>query len=97
MDDIVQNQNITQPQIATARWGDPSYIAEQYPYSPGAIWLGRNPHNENQAIGYKDDGHVFVCAGTRTGKGRALIVNNLLKWPGSIVSVDPKGENATIA
>ncbi len=84
-------------QIATARWGAPSYIAEQYPYAPGAIWLGRNPHNEDEAIGYHDDRHVFLCAGTRTGKGRAFIINNLLKWPGSIVSVDPKGENATIA
>lgn len=84
-------------QIATARWGDPSYIAEQYPYFPGAIWLGRNPHNPDEAIGYHDDRHVFLCAGTRTGKGRAFIINNILKWPGSIVSVDPKGENATIA
>jgi type IV secretory pathway TraG/TraD family ATPase VirD4 len=96
MDDIVKKQDIEQPQIATARWGDPSYIAKQYPYSPGSIWLGRNPHNEDEAIGYKNDSHVFVCAGTRKGKGRAFLVNNLTKWPGSIVCVDPKGENATI-
>ncbi|MCP4366556.1 MAG: type IV secretory system conjugative DNA transfer family protein [Deltaproteobacteria bacterium] len=95
MNEIVPKQSSSQ--IATARWGDPSYISEQYPYFPGAIWLGRNPHNEHEAVGYHDDRHVFLCAGTRTGKGRAFIINNLLKWPGSIVSVDPKGENATIA
>ncbi|MCP4371132.1 MAG: type IV secretory system conjugative DNA transfer family protein, partial [Deltaproteobacteria bacterium] len=94
---IENKQSIENAQLATARWGDPSYIAKQYPYSPGAIWLGRNPHNEDETIGYHDDRHIFLCAGTRTGKGRAFIINNLLKWPGSIVCVDPKGENATIA
>ncbi|MCP4371341.1 MAG: type IV secretory system conjugative DNA transfer family protein [Deltaproteobacteria bacterium] len=96
MENIVQNQNIENTKIATARWADPSYIAEQYKWTPGKIWLGRNPHNENEAIGYLDDSHVFLCAGTRKGKGRAFIINNILKWPGSMVSVDPKGENATI-
>ncbi|MCP5006719.1 MAG: type IV secretory system conjugative DNA transfer family protein [Planctomycetes bacterium] len=94
---IENKQSIENAQFATARWGDPSYIARRYPYSPGTIWLGRNPHNEDETIGFSDDRHIFLCAGTRTGKGRAFIINNLLKWPGSIVSVDPKGENATVA
>jgi len=84
------------PQIGTARWANPILAAGAYPYEPGAIWLGRNPVNENQAMGYKDDRHVLVCAGTRTGKGRTIIVNNLALWPGSICTIDPKGENATI-
>lgn len=83
-------------QHATAKWADPDYIAKTYRYEPGKIWLGRNPHNHNQAIGYYDDRHVLVCAGSGGGKGRSIIIPNLTKWPGSIVSVDPKGENATI-
>lgn len=33
----------------------------------------------------------------RSGKGRSIIIiNNLIKWSGSIISIDPKGLNATI-
>lgn len=85
-----------QAKIATAQWANPFLASEALPYEPGAIWLGRNPLNHDQAMGYKDDRHVFVCAGTRTGKGRTMIINNLALWPGSICAIDPKGENATI-
>lgn len=85
-----------QAKLATAQWANPFLAAEALPYEPGAIWLGRNPLNHEQAMGYKDDRHVFVCAGTRTGKGRTLIINNLALWPGSICAIDPKGENATV-
>ena len=83
-------------QIATARWADPDYIVDRYYFRPGDIWIGRNPHNFDQAIGYKDDRHVLLCAGSRAGKGRSLIVNNLALWPGSTVVYDPKGELPSI-
>ena len=82
--------------IATAQWAEPAIIADKYPYSEDTFWLGRNPHNHHEALGYNDDRHVFMCAGTRTSKGRSFIINNLVKWKGSVVSVDPKGENASI-
>lgn len=84
------------PQVGTARWANPILAGNAYPYEPGAIWLGRNPVNANQQMGYKDDRHVLLCAGSRTGKGRTMIINNLALWPGSICAIDPKGENATI-
>ncbi|WP_295384042.1 type IV secretory system conjugative DNA transfer family protein [uncultured Thiodictyon sp.] len=83
--------------LAHARWTDPLYVAEKYAYQEGAIWLGRCPHDPERAIGYKDDRHVFVCAETRSGKGRAFMVNNQVLWPGSLITVGPKGEEATIA
>ena len=83
-------------QIATARWADPDYVVDRYYFRPGHIWIGRNPHNFHQAIGYKDDRHVLLCAGSRAGKGRSFIVNNLALWPGSTVVYDPKGELPTI-
>ena len=82
--------------LAHARWADPLYVAEKYAYQDGAIWLGRCPHDPDRAIGYKDDRHVFVCAETRSGKGRAFMVNNQVLWPGSLITVGPKGEEATI-
>ncbi len=83
--------------LAHARWADPLYVAEKYRYRQGAIWLGRCPHDPDRAIGYQDDRHVFVCAETRSGKGRAFMVNNQVLWPGSLITVGPEGEEATIA
>jgi|GEM_PF-4168607 len=82
---------------ADAQWADPDDIAKKHAYNPDRdFFIGRNPFNYHQAIGYDDDTHVFMCAGTGAGKGRSIIINNLLQWKGSIVSVDPKGENASI-
>jgi len=38
--------------------------------------------------------HVFIMAGTRAGKGVNLILPHLLRYPGSVFALDPKGENA---
>jgi len=45
-------------------------------------------------VGYGDDRHIVSVAGNRAGKGRALIINNLLTYPGSVVVIDPKGDLA---
>ncbi len=82
----------TSSTIANARWADPDDIFNRYAYKDGDIWLGRNPHNGDQAVGYSDNKHVMVCAGSRSGKGRSFIVNNLALWTGSTVVYDPKGE-----
>lgn len=50
------------------------------------------------AIGMASDQHHVLLAGSRTGKGRAVIVPNLLMLPEttSIFCLDPKGENARL-
>lgn len=78
--------------LASARWADPAYICDKYYFSPGDIWLGRNPHNFDQAVGVKPDEHIFLCASTGSGKGRSIIINNIALWPGSLVVYDPKGD-----
>ena len=45
-------------------------------------------------IGVTDDRHVVTIAGTRAGKGRAAIIPNMLRYPGSVLAIDPKGELA---
>lgn len=40
--------------------------------------------------------HVLVVASTRGGKGRDLIIPNLLDYQGSVFVLDPKGENAQV-
>lgn len=46
------------------------------------------------AIGFADDRHLCMVAGNRAGKGRSLIINNLLLFPGSAIVIDPKGDLA---
>lgn len=80
---------------ATAEWFDPIEFAESNPMKPGQFWLGRCPI-QGTPLGFSDDRHVCMVSGTRSGKGTTTIVNNLCLWPGSVVVVDPKGENATV-
>src|ERR1035437_6735799 len=82
--------------LGTAKWADPDLIEQKYLYRDGSIWLGRSPSNNDLPIGYRDDRHVCLVSGNRGGKGTTSIVNTLLVWPGSVVVIDPKGENATI-
>jgi type IV secretory pathway TraG/TraD family ATPase VirD4 len=49
-------------------------------------------------LGYKTDKHLLSVAPTRTGKGRGLILPNLLNLPDhSVFVIDPKGENALVS
>lgn len=80
--------------LGTARWADPKTAADRYGYKTGTVWLGRL--NDGTAVAYGDDRHVCLVSGNRGGKGTSSIVPNLCLWPGSLVVVDPKGENATV-
>lgn len=80
--------------LGTASWADPAVVEDTLGFRDGTIWLGRL---DNEApIGYGDDRHVCLVSGSRGGKGASSIVCNLAQWPGSIVVLDPKGENATV-
>src|ERR1035437_2588213 len=82
--------------IATAEWADPDEVEQRYLYRDGMIWLGRSASEHQVPLGYTDDRHVCLVAGSRGGKGTPGIIPALLSGPGSACVVDPKGENATI-
>lgn len=42
------------------------------------------------------DGHLLTIAPTGAGKGTGCIIPALLRYPGPVIVVDPKGENAAI-
>ena len=81
--------------LGTAAWADPAFIDQNYLYQPGDVWLGNSASN-GEALGFGDDRHVCLVSGSRGGKGASSIINNLCLWPGSVVVIDPKGENATV-
>jgi type IV secretory pathway TraG/TraD family ATPase VirD4 len=80
--------------LGTARLQDACEVASNYPFETGKFWLGRA--EDGTALGYRDDRHICLIAGTRSGKGASIIINNLCLWPGSAVVIDPKGENASV-
>lgn len=64
-----------------------------YPYRPGFLFLGLDP-DTNAPLGINTERHAITVAGARSGKGAAFLIPNALRWPGSLLCVDPKGENA---
>lgn len=88
----------TRSNLASAEWADPDEFLEEHHFDDdaGQIWLGRSPI-DGSPVGFQDNRHVCLVAGTRGGKGTSVILPNVCTWPGSLVLIDPKGENATVA
>ena len=47
-------------------------------------------------IGIPDDRHIITIAGSRAGKGRSVLLPNLITYPGSVLAIDPKGDLANL-
>jgi type IV secretion system protein VirD4 len=78
------------------RWSQPDEMKDhEWVLSDGliedALMLGRRA---GRVIGWKDDRHLMLLAGSRSGKGASLIIPNLISYQGSAIVIDPKGENA---
>lgn len=80
-------------QLGTADWYRGGGRAIRH-FRAGDFFLGRTEGGD--VVGMADDRHVLICSGTRGGKGVSVIVPNLCTWPGSVVVIDPKGENAMV-
>lgn len=72
-------------------WGHPCQLAESWDWTPGKVLLGMH---ERRVIGHDDDRHVVTIAGARAGKSSTVLIPNLLRYPGSVLVLDPKGELA---
>lgn len=79
-------------------------LASRFRWRSGGIYVGRPlPQHRlfgllpwNLQVGPPDDRHMLTIAGARSGKGTAVIIPNLLHYPGSVLVIDPKGELAQI-
>ena len=49
-----------------------------------------------EPIVYKGGGHLMTIAPTGAGKGVSAIIPTLLRHPGSVIVIDPKGENYAV-
>lgn len=51
---------------------------------------------QDEPFFFRGDGHLLTVAPSRSGKGTSAIIPNLLCYSGSVLVIDPKGENALI-
>lgn len=74
------------------------HLQERDLFGRDGIVLGKLHDDEGQQhdLAYKGDRHLFTIAPTRLGKGVAHIITNLLNYVGSVLVIDPKGENLMI-
>lgn len=73
---------------------------DNYRYQTGDVYLGdiHSDHNQQFSAGMpaKDDRHVMMAASNAAGKGRTVIIQNLLRRISGTVSLDLKGELCSI-
>jgi type IV secretion system protein VirD4 len=61
---------------------------ESFGFAPGSV----ASHGDSQAVTYDGDAHLITCAPTGAGKGRGVLIPNLLHYPGPAIVMDIKGE-----
>lgn len=79
----------------SAGFASPKEIASLTTAGDGLL-IGR-ANNSGRLLRYGGPAHLLTMAPTRSGKGVGTIIPNLLTADRSIICIDPKGENATIA
>lgn len=74
-----------------------------YNQAEGDFYLGRTYSKDRLAtlgmafkVGHKGNRHLMLIGGTRAGKGRRVLMHNILNHPGNTLVHDPKGESAII-
>ena len=81
----------------SAEWADLEHLKESGKFSDNGLFLGDFEDGVNHMeLKYSGDRHLLTVAPTRSGKGVSSIIPNLLNYQGSMLVIDPKGENAKI-
>ncbi|MBF0561553.1 MAG: type IV secretory system conjugative DNA transfer family protein, partial [Alphaproteobacteria bacterium] len=78
----------------TAHWAKSRDLKGAGLFGSDGIVLGRH---HGKLLRHQTDKHLLTLAPNRAGKGVSAIIPNLLTWPGSVLVIDPKGENAIVA
>ena len=84
--------------FGSAEWADIEHLAMNDLIGDTGLRLGvYEGEGRRVPLHYTGNRHLLTVAPTRSGKGVAAILLNLLTYLGSAVIVDPKGENAMIS
>jgi len=77
----------------TSQWATRRKLKQEGLLDGTGIVLGRI---SGKLLRQQSDKHLLTLAPNRAGKGVSSIIPNLLTWPGSVLVIDPKGENAVV-
>ena len=79
--------------FGSASWATKHDLDQAGLFAAEGVVLGRFG---GRLIRHRTERHLLTLAPNRSGKGVSSIIPNLLTWPGSLVVIDPKGENAAV-
>lgn len=83
--------------FGSSRWASKEDVEDHGLFGTDGIRLGETAFGDGtQDIAYHGERHLLTVAPTRAGKGTTQIIPNLLTYGGSVLVIDPKGENAKI-
>lgn len=83
--------------FGSAKWATLEYLRRKEVIGTAGFTLGEFVSREGvNPMSYNGKRHLLTVAPTRSGKGVSSIIPNLLRYGGSALVVDPKGENALI-
>ncbi|ASM75107.1 type IV secretory system conjugative DNA transfer family protein [Sulfitobacter sp. DFL-23] len=83
--------------LPSRNYGKPVDKMGRHVEDGGAVKIASTGHlTPRNLLTYGGPEHMFIYAPTRSGKGVAVVVPNLLNWPGSAVVLDIKKENWTL-
>ena len=83
----------TDSAYGTAHWAKERDLKQAGLFGSDGIVLGRH---RGKLLRHRTDRHLLTLAPNRAGKGVSSIMPNLLTWQGSVLVIDPKGENAIV-
>lgn len=84
--------------FGSAEWATLEHLQQNGMIGETGFSLGafEDQQGQRHALHYTGDRHLLTVAPTRSGKGVASIIPNALTYEGSLLLIDPKGENARI-
>jgi hypothetical protein len=81
----------------SAEWATLEHLQTHHMVGENGLFLGDfYAAGTISPLSYSGDRHLLTIAPTRSGKGVSAIIPNLLTYQGSVLVIDPKGENALI-
>lgn len=80
--------------FGTAEWADLEHIADKGLLNGRGVFLGKYG---DRYLQYEGDKSMLTVGPPRSLKGAGAIIPNLLTYSGSVMVIDPKGENAMMS
>ena len=82
--------------LGSAKWGSSRHLESPRGVPPRGFIVGRGGRWRQHLLRYTGDAHILTLAPTGAGKGVSCVIPTLLDYPGSMLVIDPKGENYAV-